>query len=115
MGGTCINEGCTPTKTIIASARVAHLVGRAVDYGVNSGEVSIDLSKVRERKRNIVKSFREGSLNRIKKKDGLSLIRGEASFTAPYSLEVTRDTGARQIIEAEKIFINTAVRPSHAN
>ena len=59
VGGTCINEGCTPTKTMVASARVAYLARRAADYGVRTGPVSVDLARVRERKRAIVESFRE--------------------------------------------------------
>ena len=57
VGGTCVIRGCTPTKTMVASARVAHLVGRAEDYGVRTGWVSIDLEVVRERKRAIVDSW----------------------------------------------------------
>src|SRR6476646_2210914 len=58
VGGTCINEGCTPTKTMVASARVAHLARRGADYGVYTGPISIDMSRVRQRKREIVDSFR---------------------------------------------------------
>src|SRR6266568_6861781 len=63
VGGTCINEGCTPTKTMVASGRVAYLARRAADYGVNTGasDISIDLRKVRQRKRDIVDKFRNGS------------------------------------------------------
>src|SRR5205814_1444020 len=61
VGGTCINEGCTPTKTMIASGRVAYLARRGADYGVRTGNVTVDLARVRERKRAVVKSFREGS------------------------------------------------------
>src|ERR671939_1852392 len=61
VGGTCINEGCTPTKTMVASGRVAYLARRAADYGVQVGEVRVDLGRVRERKREIVRSFRGGS------------------------------------------------------
>lgn len=112
VGGTCVNEGCTPTKTMIASARVAHLVGRAEDYGVNTGKTEVELSGVRKRKRNIVESFRKGNLNRIKEKSGLDLIRGEASFTGPYTIEVSGNEGDKQIVKANKIFINTGARPS---
>src|SRR6202158_1384864 len=66
VGGTCINEGCTPTKTMVASARVAYLAGRAADYGVQTGPVSIDMTTVRKRKRAIVDSFRSGSERRIR-------------------------------------------------
>src|SRR5579872_1892274 len=61
VGGTCINEGCTPTKTMIASGRVAYLARRAADYGIRTGPISIDMQKIRQRKRDIVASFREGS------------------------------------------------------
>jgi pyruvate/2-oxoglutarate dehydrogenase complex dihydrolipoamide dehydrogenase (E3) component len=61
VGGTCVNEGCTPTKTMVASARVAYLARRGANYGVQTGPITIDLKRVRERKREIVKSFREGS------------------------------------------------------
>src|SRR5881275_2828598 len=60
VGGTCINEGCTPTKTMVASARVAYLARRGADYGVQTGPVSIDMKRVRQRKRDIVDSFRTG-------------------------------------------------------
>src|SRR3954467_14624226 len=58
VGGTCINEGCTPTKTMVASGRVAYLARRAADYGVKTGPVAIDMGRVRQRKREIVASFR---------------------------------------------------------
>src|SRR5215467_6176730 len=83
VGGTCINEGCTPTKTMIASGRVAYLARRAADYGVHTGEISVDLRTVRQRKRNVVESFRDGSQSRIEKTANLELIFGEATFTGP--------------------------------
>jgi pyruvate/2-oxoglutarate dehydrogenase complex dihydrolipoamide dehydrogenase (E3) component len=83
VGGTCVNEGCTPTKTMVASGRVAYLARRGADYGVHTGAVSIDLARVRERKRYIVDSFRNGSQQRIEKTANLQLIFGEASFIGP--------------------------------
>jgi pyruvate/2-oxoglutarate dehydrogenase complex dihydrolipoamide dehydrogenase (E3) component len=65
IGGTCVNEGCTPTKTMVASGRVAYLARRGADYGVNTGSITIDLGRVRERKRAIVISFRNGNQSRI--------------------------------------------------
>src|SRR5437870_1484055 len=59
VGGTCLNYGCTPTKTMVASGRVAYLARRGADYGVRSGEISVDQEKVRERKRAMVESFRQ--------------------------------------------------------
>src|SRR5271170_3765675 len=61
VGGTCVNEGCTPTKTMVASGRVAYLTGRCADFGVGTGPIAIDMLKIRERKRSIVNSFREGN------------------------------------------------------
>src|SRR5437588_12525000 len=58
VGGTCINEGCTPTKTMVASARVAYLARRAADYGVHAGTVRVDMERVRQRRRHLVASFR---------------------------------------------------------
>lgn len=112
VGGTCVNEGCTPTKTMIASARVAHLADRAEDYGVKTGKTGVKLSEVRKRKRNIVESFRKGNLGQIKDKPELDLIRGKASFTAPNAIEISGDDGEKRIVEAEKIFIDTGARPS---
>src|SRR5260370_41124806 len=64
VGGTCINEGCTPTKTTVASARVAYLARRGADSGSHTGPVAVDGRKVRQRKRDIVDSFRNGSQSR---------------------------------------------------
>src|SRR5262249_28793409 len=83
-GGTCINEGCTPTKTMVASARVAYLNRRAADYGVvHSGPISINMEVVRKRKRDIVDSFRNGGQRRIESTEGVDLIFGSAHFTGP--------------------------------
>src|SRR5712692_8034612 len=76
VGGTCINEGCTPTKTMVASGRVAYLARRGEDYGVQTGPVTIDMTKVRQRKRDIVESFRNGGQRRIEKTDGVGLLMG---------------------------------------
>jgi pyruvate/2-oxoglutarate dehydrogenase complex dihydrolipoamide dehydrogenase (E3) component len=113
VGGTCVNEGCTPTKTMVASGRVAYLARRAADYGVHGGPISIDLQKVRQRKRDIVDSFRRGSQSRIEKAANLELIFGEARFTAPKSIEVRTKDGGRRAISAKNIFINAGTRASH--
>src|SRR5207302_6849473 len=65
VGGTCINEGCTPTKTMVASGRVAYLARRGADYGVHTGPISVDMKVVRQRKRDIVNSFRSSSQRRL--------------------------------------------------
>src|SRR5438874_8972724 len=80
VGGTCVNEGCTPSKTMVASGRVAYLVRRAADYGVTTDAPRIDMRRVRERKRAIVNTFRDASQQRIEQTANLDLIFGEASF-----------------------------------
>jgi pyruvate/2-oxoglutarate dehydrogenase complex dihydrolipoamide dehydrogenase (E3) component len=107
VGGTCINEGCTPTKTMVASARVAYLARRGAEYGVETGDVRVDLRRVRERKRAIVESFRGGSERRIRVTPGLELIYGEARFTGPRTVAVDGRT-----LEADLVFINTGGRPA---
>ena len=111
VGGTCINEGCTPTKTMVASARVAHLARRAADYGVETGPVAVDMRAVRSRKRAVVESFREGSEKRIEETPGLDLIRGEARFTGPKTLSVALPDGDRKIA-ADVIVLDVGTRPS---
>jgi pyruvate/2-oxoglutarate dehydrogenase complex dihydrolipoamide dehydrogenase (E3) component len=111
VGGTCINEGCTPTKTMVASARVAYLARRAVDYGVGTGSVTVDMQRVRQRKRDIVNSFRNGSQRRLEKTEGLDLIFGEASFADRRTLEVRQKDGTTRRVTADKIFINSGARP----
>lgn len=110
VGGTCINEGCTPTKTMVASARVAYLARRAADYGVNTGPVSVNQAKVRERKRAIVESFRGGSQRRLEQAKGLELIFGSARFLGPNSVEVQLNAGGARQLTAANIFINTGAR-----
>ena len=112
VGGTCINEGCTPTKTMVASARVAYLARRGADYGVHTGPVTVDMHKVRQRKRDIVDSFRNGNLRRIESAEGLDLLMGEASFTGPKTLEVRLNNGESQHITANTILINVGDRPA---
>lgn len=112
VGGTCINEGCTPTKTMVASARVAYLARRSADYGVHTGDVSIDMKRVRQRKRDIVTSFRGGSERRIAKTPNLEMIVGDASFTGPKTLRVRLNDGTERMLAADSIFINAGCRPS---
>src|SRR6266496_4447985 len=112
VGGTCINEGCTPTKTIVASGRVAYLARRAADYGVHTGTISIDMAKVRQRKRAIVDSFRNGSQSRIEKTPNLELIFGEASLSGPKTVTIRSRDGGQRTISAKYIFINAGTRAS---
>ena len=109
VGGTCINEGCTPTKTMVASARVAYLARRGADYGVQTGSVSVDLQRVRQRKRAIVDKFRNGSQARLEKTENLDLIFGTANFTGAKTMMVQVKDGER-LLSAERIFINAGTR-----
>ena len=112
IGGTCINYGCTPTKTMYNSARVAYLTRRSSEYGVHSGSVTVNMREVRERKQGIVDSFREGGLRGIERTKGLELFKGEAKFTGSHSIEIQMIDGGAQSLTAGKIFINTGGRPS---
>ncbi len=107
VGGTCINEGCTPTKTMVASARVAYLARRGADYGVETGSIRLNLAQVRERKRAIVESFRSASERRIGATEGLELVFGEARFVGPRALAVGDRT-----VTADLVFINIGCRPA---
>jgi pyruvate/2-oxoglutarate dehydrogenase complex dihydrolipoamide dehydrogenase (E3) component len=112
VGGTCYNEGCTPTKTMVASAKVAYLDRRSADYGVKHGQVTVDMVAVRQRKRDIVEDFRNGGEQRLRDTEGLDLVWGEASFTGPEELEV-RLNGDETRLTAKNIFINTGSRPAN--
>ena len=113
VAGTCVNEGCTPTKTMVASARVAHLARRAPDYGVRTGPVSVDIEVVRKRKRSIVELFRSGQEQLIERTESLDLVAGEATFTDAKEVEVTPTGGGEPFrLTAEAFFINTGARPA---
>lgn len=111
IGGTCINYGCTPTKTMFNSARVAYLARRAADYGVHHGEVTVNMREVRERKQRVVEEFRESGLKGIKREKNLDLLTGNAKFIGPHEIEVQLNDGGARTLTAEKIFINTGCRP----
>jgi pyruvate/2-oxoglutarate dehydrogenase complex dihydrolipoamide dehydrogenase (E3) component len=113
VGGTCYNEGCTPTKTMIASAKVAYMDRRSVDYGVKNGPVAVDMVAVRQRKRDIVNDFRNGGERRIKETEGLDLLKGEARFTGSEELEVRQNDGNDLHLTAENIFIDVGARPAN--
>ena len=111
IGGTCVNWGCTPTKTMVASARVAYLAGRASDFGVHLDGVVVRLHEVHRRKALLVEKFRTGSERKLHETHGLTLLRGEASFTGPAAVAVKVHEGGTRHLTAPKIFINTGCRP----
>ncbi len=111
VGGTCVNIGCTPTKTMVASARVAYLARRGGDFGVRNGSIRVDQAKVRVRKQAIVTRFRSGSERSLRKTEGLDLLMGDAIFTGPKSIEVRLNGGERRTLTADLLFVNTGARP----
>jgi pyruvate/2-oxoglutarate dehydrogenase complex dihydrolipoamide dehydrogenase (E3) component len=110
VGGACVVRGCTPTKTMLASARVAHLARRAGDFGVRTGHVSVDLEVVRRRKRDIVDSWSAGSQKGMQRHETLELIMGTARFIGPRSVEVALNQGGVRRLTAEHVFINVGTR-----
>ena len=112
VGGTCVNEGCTPTKTMVASGRAAYIARRGSDYGVRTGPISVDMERVRQRKRDIVDMFRTRSEGRLKQFPNLELIPGEASFTGPKTVRVRLKDGGERALTAETIVIDAGTRPS---
>jgi len=112
VGGSCINYGCTPTKTMIASARIAHVIKRAQEYGIDSASGTVNISKVVKRKNDIVKSFREGSRNNLVSNSRVSLIEGNARFVGEKLLEIDLSKGGKERIKSEYIIIDTGSSPS---
>jgi pyruvate/2-oxoglutarate dehydrogenase complex dihydrolipoamide dehydrogenase (E3) component len=112
VGGTCINVGCTPTKTMVASARIAYLARRAADYGIRCGPVGVDMAQVYRRKQAIVDKFRAGEQHRVENAGKVELIFGEARFTGPKVVEVRVNAGGTRALTADTIFINTGARPA---
>src|SRR5947209_3787489 len=112
VGGTCVNVGCTPTKTMLASARVAYLARRGADYGVHCGPVAIDMTQVLCRKQAIVDEFRSGGQRRLEQAGNVELIFGEGRFIAAKVVEVTLRTGGTRTLTADTIFINAGCRPA---
>ena len=106
FGGTCVNNGCTPTKTLIASAYVARLAKRAVEYGVEVGPVRVDMARVKARKDAVVESSRTSLEKWLRGLANVSVYRGEARFVKAHTVTVGADT-----LTAERIFINVGARP----
>ncbi|GHO89820.1 mercuric reductase [Dictyobacter formicarum] len=112
VGGTCVNEGCTPTKTMVASGRVTYLARRGADYGVHTDTISVDMPTVRQRKRAIVESFRTANQRRLEHTAGVDLLFGEARFIDAHNLEVHAHDGNVSHVMANTIFINAGARPA---
>ena len=106
LGGTCINTGCTPTKTMVHRAQVAHYARNAARWGVMASDVGVDLPKIVAQKNQLVQSLRDGQQKRISEHTNLHLYRGNARFTGPHAIKV-----GDEALESERIFINTGARP----
>ena len=105
LGGTCVNNGCIPTKTLVASARAIHTARRGGDYGFSSGKVETDMRAVKARKDGVVKHSVDGLTRWIKGMKNVSLIHGQAKFTGPRAISVGDRT-----LQADKIFLNVGGR-----
>jgi pyruvate/2-oxoglutarate dehydrogenase complex dihydrolipoamide dehydrogenase (E3) component len=105
VGGTCVNTGCIPTKTLVASAHAAHLARRGADYGVGTGDITVDMGKVKARKDGIVLGDREGLESWLQNMTGATFIRGHARFEDPHTVRVDG-----QLLRAERIFLNVGGR-----
>ena len=105
LGGTCLNRGCIPTKTMIASAEVAHQVRRAAEFGVRVGDPVVDLSAVVARKDEIVESIRDGSYRAVERAESVDHYPAQGRFVGPRRLRV-EDTE----LEADRIFLVTGMR-----
>ncbi len=110
VAGTCINYGCTPTKTMVASARRAYEVRTASDLGIQVADFSVNLERIRQRKRDIVAQFRSGSESRFES-GSPELIRGEASFVGPREILVRLNGGGERTLSASAVVIDTGLSP----
>lgn len=105
VGGTCVNYGCIPTKTLVASAHAAHTARRGAEYGIGTGDVTVDMSKVKARKDAIMLDDRRGLQTWLDAMTGCTLIRGHARFEGPHTIRVDD-----QVLEADRIFLNVGGR-----
>jgi pyruvate/2-oxoglutarate dehydrogenase complex dihydrolipoamide dehydrogenase (E3) component len=106
VGGSCINYGCTPSKTMYASAKTANFVKRSSEYGIHTSSVKVNMKEVYKRKKEIVESFRRGTLKRLDSSENINLIKGKASFIDSNTIKIGLKNGTK-IINSDKIFINT--------
>jgi len=108
VGGTCVNVGCIPTKTLIASARAAHVARHGADYGVQvAGPITVDMVRVKARKDEVVRQSNHGVTNWLRTTPGVTLIQGHGRFAGPHAVTVND-----LVLEAPEIFVNTGGRAS---
>jgi pyruvate/2-oxoglutarate dehydrogenase complex dihydrolipoamide dehydrogenase (E3) component len=110
-GGTCVNDGCTPTKTWVASAKAAYMAVKSSDLGVSVKQFSVNMPKIKKRKDDIVMRARIGGQHAAEKTKGLDVIFGDATFTGKKTIAVTLNSGGNQNLQADLIFLNTGAKP----
>ncbi len=110
LRGTCVNVGCTPTKTYVASARAAHVARRAADFWRDRGGVRVDMTRVKARKDEVIAGSRDGVEKWLRDTPGVSVFTGHGRFTGPHSVSVAGSDGEQQDLDADAIFINTGTR-----
>ncbi|BBU27615.1 mercuric reductase [Burkholderia sp. THE68] len=111
FGGTCVNVGCTPTKTYVASARAAHVARTAAQYGVMiGGDITIDMARVKARKDEVIGGSRTGIEKWLRGTENLTVFKGHGRFTGPHALSIEASDGSTQDIDADLVFINTGTR-----
>ncbi|WP_321798608.1 FAD-containing oxidoreductase [Caballeronia sp. J97] len=111
FGGTCVNVGCTPTKTYVASARAAHVARTAAQYGVMiGGDITIDMARVKARKDEVIEGSRTGIEKWLRETENLTVFKGHGRFTGPHALSIETNDGSMQAIDADLIVINTGTR-----
>ena len=111
FGGTCVNVGCTPTKTYVASARAAHVARTAAQYGVMiGGDITIDMARVKARKDEVIGGSRTGIEAWLRGTENVTVFKGHARFTGPHALSIEAADGSTQDIGADLVFINTGTR-----
>ncbi|QNL49664.1 mercuric reductase [Olivibacter sp. SDN3] len=111
VGGTCVNDGCTPTKAMIGSGRIAWLASKSNDWGVHTGKVTSNLKAIKNRKDVIVASFRKGNIKGLKDTPNVELLMGTAHFVDKKKIEILTDDGKKTQAHADLIFINTGTIP----
>jgi len=110
VGGTCVNDGCTPTKTWVASAKAAYMATKSHKLGIDIKGYKVNMTQIQKRKNDVVSLFRNGSQKGLEATKGLSLIFGEASFTGPKTISVKLNDGGQLEMKADLIFMNTGCR-----
>ncbi len=108
LGGTCLNVGCIPTKTLIANAHILEKIKHAADFGISTGSISIDYAKMKERKDTVITKIRKG-LEGLIRSNGITIVRGIAQFTGPKELKVKGQDNV--LMQAENIIIASGSEP----